>query len=164
MLNRSQMASNEEKTAIVELVGEYNPVEWPWNKHKIAIERKNALSLIQTFGNESDDFNTSMLVFMQLIMTELMSVHGSVSHYDSQDGGKISAILLMVDNFIQNQTAETALSIHDLIMNIDIEIYLPGSCGEVELQANIINDILFIMRFLEDWCLVSGHKDWFPSS
>ena len=154
------MASEEEKTAIINLVGEYNPVEWPWNKHEIAIERKNAINLINTTGNESDDFITSILVIVQLIMDELVSVHGSTCHYDSQDGGKLSAILLTVDNFIQNQTSETVSSIHNLIMGIDDEIYLPGSLEEVDLEANIVCDIWFIMSFLQDWCLVSGHKDW----
>lgn len=154
------MASEEEKTAIINLVGDYNPVEWPWNKHKIAVERKNARDLINTFGDESDDFITSMLVFVQLIMNELVSVHGLTSHYDSRDGGKLSAILLTVGNFIENQTAKTALSIYNLIVSVDDEIYLPGYLEEVDLEANIVFDIWSVMSFLQDWCLSSGHKDW----
>ena len=57
------------------------------------------------------------------------------------------------------QTASTPQSIHNLIMNMDGRVYSPASV-EVDLEANIVYDIWLIMSFLEDWCQISGHKDW----
>ncbi len=156
------MASEEEKTAVIGLTGEFHSTEWPWNKLEIATNRKNAVELVKTFGDESEDFITSMLVFRELIMSELISVHGSVDYYDEQDGGTLSAILLTADKFTTEQTASTARSIHDLIMNMDGRIYSPASV-EVDCEANIVCDIWFIMSFLEDWCQASGHDDWLTS-
>ena len=107
------MASDEEKNSIISLTGKYNSVEWPWNKLSISTERKNSREFISLLGDESDSFIVRMMIFYELIMNELIEVHDSVSYYDNQDGGRLSAVLLVTDNFIKNQKKETALTFHN---------------------------------------------------
>jgi hypothetical protein len=156
------MASEEEKQIVVGLEGDFHAIEWPWNKPEIVVMRHQARELVHSLGNEEEDFITSMTVFQELIQTELRMNHESIDHYDEQDGGKLSAILLNVDNFVQNQTEFSAIAIHNLIMSLENEIYVPGAQDPkfVDLESNIVNDIWFIMSFLEDWCLVTDHQNW----
>lgn len=156
------MASEEEKQIVEGMEGEYHAVEWQWNKPEIVFMRHRARQLIHSLGNHGEDFITRMTVFQELIQTEMRKVHGSIDHYDEQDGGKLSAILLNVGNFIQNQTEFSAIAIYNLIMSLDNEIYVPEARDPefIDLEPNIVNDIWFIMSFLEDWCLVSGHQTW----
>ena len=161
------MASEEEKQIIAGLEGEYHTVEWPWNKPEIVSMRHQARDLVHSLGNEGEDFVTSMTVFQELIQTELRINHDSIDHYDVQDGGKLSALLLNIDNFVQEQTISSTDAIRDLIMTIDNEVYSPGASQDpnfIDLESNIISDIWFIMSFLEDWCVATGHQDWLSSS
>nr|QBK85831.1 MAG: hypothetical protein LCMAC101_04260 [Marseillevirus LCMAC101] len=157
------MASDEEKIDVINLVGEFDPIEWPWNKLEIATARKNAVDLVHSLGNESTDFITCMLVMRELLISELVIVHGSSDYYDEQDGGQLSALLLTVDNFTLEQNAVTATAIQNLILNLDSEVYVPGYCSEKDLENNIMNDVGFIMNCIEDWCQISGHEDWLTS-
>ena len=159
MQKRSQMASEEEKQTVVELGGE-SSIEWPWNKPEIVRMRKEAIDLTNSFGRESEDFLTSMTVFQELVQSEMRIIHGSIDHYDSKDGATLSNILLRVDQFVLYQTAADALSIHDLVMNLDGEIYVPGQNSVDDLEQNIYNDIWFILSLLEDWCLMAEHTNW----
>ena len=158
------MASDDEKNAIIFLTGQYIPTEWPWNKLTIAKERKQVRDMIDQIGDKNTElFIIGMMTFHELIVNELISVHGNVKHYDFIDGGKLSAILLMTDNFVQNQTPETASTLHNLIINLEINIYVPYYFIEpIELDANIIDDIWAIMKFLDDWCYSTGNEKWLP--
>ena len=154
------MASEEEKLGVINLVGKFDEIEWPWNKLEIAIARANAIELANSLGNESSDFISGMLVIRELIINELLMIHGSSGHYDEQDGGQLSAILLTVDNFTLEQSFVTTAAFQNLLMNLDAEVYVPGYNTKEDLESNIFNDIWLIMSSFEEWCQVSGHQDW----
>ena len=154
------MASDDEKLDIINLVGKFEEIEWPWNKLELAIARGNAIALANSLGNESSDFRASMLMMRELIINELVMIHGSSGHYDEQDGGQLSAILLTVDNFTLDPSFVTAAAFQNLVTNLDAEVYVPGYNTKEDLDSNIFNDIWFIMSSFEEWCLVSGHQDW----
>ena len=135
------MASGEEKNSIIQMVGQYHDVEWPWNKLTISKKRKEAVNLIHNIGNNSDAFITSMIIFHQLITEELIEIYGTSGHYDEQDGGKLSAVLLVTDNFILNPKKDTAITLHDLIMGLDEDIYVPELSKYHDMEANIHNDV-----------------------
>ena len=153
------MASDEEKNAIIALTGDYRSVEWPWNKLYIAKERNEALEIINHMGIESAAFIVSMMIFHQLIIKELVHIHGSSGYYDSLDEGKLSAVLLVTDNFVQNPKKETAIILHNLIMELDEDIYVPGLSECMDLENNIHSDVWFIHSFLDDWRTTSGHEN-----
>ena len=158
------MASEEEKAGIINFSKKYCDVEWPWNKLSIAKERKQVREFIEKIDSDTGQDNPiiSMMTFHELITNELMTVYGSSGHYDPQDGGRLSAVLLVIDNFIENPKKEIAITLHELIMKLDPNIYVPGFSkyeGTRELEDNIYNDVRFIHDFLDDWCFVSGYKD-----
>jgi hypothetical protein len=162
------MASEEEKTAIIDLVGKFNPIEWPWNNLVITKMRKEVTELSCSLdkGN-SDNCVVKMMAIRELIINELIAVHGTQDYYDDRDGGKLTAILLSVDNFSLNQLKDTALNIRDLIESIDSETYLPFNLTLVERKIgddNIVDDIWYLLTYLEDWCVAAGHSRWLDRS
>jgi len=154
------MASNDERKSIIDLTGCYHIVEYPWNKLSISKLRKEAISLTESLSEESTDFIVRMTIFRNLIMNELLEIHGDTGYYNSIDGGKLDAILLITDNFIRDQKRETAVTLHNLILDLDESMYVPRAKKCVDTEDNIIFDVWYIQSFLEDWCLTSGNNDW----
>ena len=61
------------------------------------INRKTVKEIVD---NKNTTNEVRLTCYLQLIIEELINIHGTQSYYDSKDGGKLSAILLMIDNFI----------------------------------------------------------------
>ena len=154
------MDSEEDKIAVIGLAGKFNPIEWPWNNLEISKMRKSVNDLLLSLNDKSgDSCIVKMMAIRELIINELVAVHGTQDYYDKQDGGKLTAILLSVDNFSLDQLRGTANDIHDLIDTLNGEIYVPGWDTE-DIENNIVDDIWYLLTYLEDWCVATGHSGW----
>ena len=158
------MDFEEEKIAVIDLAGKFNPIEWPWNNLEITKMRESVNDLLLSLNDKSgDSCITKMMAIRELVIKELITIHGTQEYYDEQDEGKLTAILLSVDNFSLNQLKGTADDIYDLINTLNGEIYVPGWEAE-DIENNIVDDIWYLLTYLEDWCDASGHSGWLDRS
>jgi len=140
-------------------------VEWPWDKPEIVMGRQMAAEGISDLGKEPGNFVSRILLFRTFIDWELTWIYGTMDARDLIDGGLMTAFLLAANNFTEEQTAKTAGALRRSIFAVEHEKLKYFSEAKqtsdlVDGTNNVVNDLWFVMSFLDDWCFTAIHKDW----
>ena len=112
---------------------------------------------MRELGNNTDDFLARMIIFLKLIIHEMLEIRGDLKYYDSQDNGKLFRVISTIGKFIVDSKKDLAIKLHNLIMDLDENIYVPGLSKYCDMVSNIHNDIWYIHSFLDDWCVCTGN-------